>query len=164
MRPALALPVLVLLAACGGSPAPRVAGPAPSTTASPTPAPVATSSPEPQPEGVPHFDTPEQAMRYLAAAWNAMDTVKLKHVTTRSARAALEVMRHEATNLQLDHCTLDRAEHDYDCTFTHDFPSGYRGHDPSSPYKQTDHPGTASFVVGPADRSGWYMTVLEDCG
>lgn len=103
-----------------------------------------------------HFDTPEESMRYLVGAYNAHDLVALKHVTTESARIDLEDMRSEAANLRFDHCTANTERGDYDCYFTHDYPPGYQG----------DHAnnGTAGFTVGPADRPGWYMTVLEYCG
>ena len=150
----IVLPVVLLLAGCGGSDAP--------VATAPTPTPTTTA--EAQAAGVPHFDTPEAAMRYLADAWNAMDLVKVKHVTTSAARAQLDVMRHEATNLQLRRCTFRPTAGDYSCDFTHDFPTGYKGHDPEATYAQTDQPGTASFDVGPADRSGWYATLIESCG
>jgi hypothetical protein len=103
-------------------------------------------------------------MRFLADAWNRKDLVSLKRVTTPLARTNLEFMRHEAINLRLDHCTYNGDRKDYDCSFRHDFPADYAGHDHGAGYKQAEVPGTATFVVGPARRSGWYMTVLEDCG
>lgn len=160
MRPALLLPVVVMLAGCGGTDAPVRSAP----TLTPDATLAAPVSQEPQAPDVPHFDTPEAAMRYLAAAWNAMDIVKVKHVTTESARAALEVMRHEATDLVLKSCTYRPGGGDYSCTFTHGFPAGYRGHDASASYAQTDEPGTATLDVGPADRSGWYATYIVECG
>lgn len=123
-----------------------------------------TSSPSPTKPAVPYFDSPEAAMRYLASAWNRQDLVALKHVTNPIARELLEVMRHEAVDLRLDHCTANDDRKDYDCTFTHGFPAGYTGHDHRAGYAESDKPGTAVFVVGPADRSGWYMTVLVSCG
>ena len=91
-------------------------------------------------------------MRYLAAAYNRNDTPALKKVTNASARAALIAMRQEATNLQLTSCSR-RAAGDYTCQFRHDYPEGLhrsgRGH--------------ATFLAAPADKPGWYMTVLIDC-
>ena len=166
MRPVITVPLVLLLAGCGGAAAPVATAPTPSPTPSPTPAVTATApvTPEPQAPDVPHFDTPEEAMRYLADAWNAMDLVKVKHVTTSSARTQLEVMRHEATDLVLDRCTYDPYAKDYSCRFRHGFPAGYKGHDAKATYKQTDTPGTATLTVGPADRSGWYATYIESCG
>lgn len=103
-------------------------------------------------------------MRYLASAWNGRDLVSLKRVTTPRARDALEVMRAEATDLRLRDCARNEERRDYDCTFTHGYPEGYKGPPDDTPYARTKDSGTATFVVGPADRSGWYMTVLESCG
>lgn len=103
-------------------------------------------------------------MRYLATAWNKRDQVSLKHVTTQSARDALEVMRAEAVELRLSSCARNTDRQDYDCTFTHGFPAGYKGHPEDAGYARSADSGTATFVVGPASRSGWYMTVLESCG
>lgn len=55
--------------------------------------------------GKPHFGSPEDAMRYLADAWNRNDLVSLKHVTDPSARDELNAMHGVATNLRLNHCT-----------------------------------------------------------
>jgi hypothetical protein len=102
---------------------------------------------------VPHFETPEASMRYLAAAYNRDDLTALKHVTTPSARVALVSMMKGATNLQLTGCTARAGVGDYTCTFSHDFPAAR--HQAGS--------GTAVFLVGPADAPGWYMTVFERC-
>ena len=152
----LAPALLVLVAACGtGSGTAAPPSPSPSPTASPTPV-------------VPYFATPEAAMRYLAAAYNRHDLVALKHVTTPIAREALDNMRSEAIDLRLDHCTRNKDRNDYDCTFRHGFPAGYdpkaKHDDAGLGYAESTTPGTATFVVGPARRSGWYMTVLESCG
>ena len=103
----------------------------------------------------PHFDTPEAAMTYLATAWNDNDLVSLKHVTNPAARAQLDAMHSEATNLRLDHCDRNPAG-DYTCYFKHDYPPGY-----SVP---SGAQGEAIFLVGPADTPGWYMTVFQSCG
>jgi hypothetical protein len=101
----------------------------------------------------PHFTTPQASMRYLAAAYNGNDLVSLMHVTTPAARHNLLLMRANAPNLQLVSCAANASAGDYTCAFTHDFPvaSHRSGH------------GQAHFTVAPADRPGWYMTVLEDC-
>jgi len=100
-----------------------------------------------------HFTTPQAAMRYLAAAYNSNDIPALRHVTTPVARSALLDMRQEATNLQLTSCSR-RSVGDYLCQFRHDYPQHLhrRGH------------GQATFLVGPAAKPGWYMTVLNECG
>src|SRR5205085_10505941 len=109
--------------------------------------------------GKPHFATPEDAMRYLADAWNRDDVVSLKHVTDPSARDELDTMHSVATNLRLTRCDKNPIG-DYSCHFAHDYP----------PHPSTtmalEHQGMvgeAVFTVGPADTPGWYMTVFESC-
>jgi hypothetical protein len=116
----------------------------------PTPAPTPTPPAAPR---APHFTTPQASMRYLAAAYNRNDLASLMHVTTPAGRHNLLLMRANAPNLQLVSCTANAGAGDYTCAFTHDFPvaSQRSGH------------GQAHFTVAPADRPGWYMTVLDDC-
>jgi hypothetical protein len=152
VRRSLALLVLALGTACGSS------GPATLSTPPavfPSDAAIPTYTPTPPPASPVHFDTPEQAMTYLAAAWNRGDLTALKHVTDPAARERLLEMHTEATNLKLHHCTFTKERGDYECYFTHDFPKGYKS--------ETGH-GTAEFTVGPATRHGWYMTYFVDCG
>ena len=94
-------------------------------------------------------------MRYLADAWNRNDIVELKHVTNPAARAQLDDMHKEATNLRLNHCDKNPAG-DYTCHFDHDYPANY--------VRPPGAAGEAIFLVGPADTPGWYMTVFESCG
>ena len=103
--------------------------------------------------GKPHFATPEAAMTYLAAAWNANDLVSLKHVTNPAARDELDAMHAHAVDLKLAHCDEREGLGDYTCTFSHDFPPGVENRDN----------GEAVFIAGPADTPGWYMTVFESC-
>jgi hypothetical protein len=129
------------------APTPKVAAPtAPTTAPGGDHRPVA-----PRPL---QFATPQAAMRYLAAAYNRDDLAALMHVTTPAARHNLLAMRPNATNLQLVGCTANAGRGDYLCGFTHGYPTA------------ADHagPGQAHFTVAPADRPGWYMTVLNDCG
>lgn len=91
-------------------------------------------------------------MRYLTAAYNRNDLPALKKVTNRPARAALLEMRQEATNLQLTGCS-PRPRGDYVCSFRHDFPE----------HRHRVGHGQATFLAAPADKPGWYMTVLLDC-
>jgi hypothetical protein len=108
------------------------------------------TAPAPKP-GV-HFATPEAAMRYLTAAYNRNDLPALKKVTNPPARAALLEMRQEATNLQLTGCS-PQPRGDYVCSFRHDFPE----------HRHRVGHGQATFLAAPADKPGWYMTVLLDC-
>jgi hypothetical protein len=84
--------------------------------------------------------------------YNRNDLAALKHVTTPVARSNLLFMRPNADNLRLVGCTAN-AGRDYSCAFTHDYPAAMH---------QTGH-GQAHFTAAPADRVGWYMTVLNDC-
>jgi hypothetical protein len=92
-------------------------------------------------------------MRYLAAAYNDHDLPALKKVTNASARTALIAMRQEAVNLQFRGCS-PRDRGDYVCSFRHDYPRHLH---------RSGH-GQATFLAAPADKPGWYMTVLIDCG
>ena len=155
-----ALLALALTAACGSAStsAHATLGSAPVPTTAPKPAvkvaPVRQVT-TPAPKPIPSFRTPQAAMRYLTDAWNRGDVTSLKHVTDPSARDLLNDMHREAMNLKLASCTrLD--EGDYECVFTHDYPVGYAGN-------RMDQ-GKAWMRVGPATRSGWYMTVYEGCG
>jgi hypothetical protein len=169
MRPARIIAVFVFAAAVAvtgctarttdvrpsATPAPAAAAPAatdPVTTSRPTTP--ATSPPRTHP--APHrlyFATPQASMRYLAVAYNHNDLAALKHVTTPVARSNLLFMRPNADNLRLVGCTANAGRGDYTCAFTHDYPAAMH---------QTGH-GQAHFTAAPADRVGWYMTVLNDC-
>jgi hypothetical protein len=148
----------LLAAACGGQSGTVSASapppPSPSASPSPTASPRPTNSPIP-PQSGPHFDTPETAMEYLAAAWNRKDLTSLKHVTDPHAGRLLVGMYRVATHLRLEYCTLTASRGDYECFLSHAFPAGYKGH---------GQIGTAEFTVGPAERPGWYMTYLIDDG
>ena len=134
------------------APAPPSASPAPSTAPSSAPSSAESESTAPAPKPGVHFATPEAAMRYLTAAYNRNDLPALKKVTNPPARAALLEMRQEATNLQLTGCTL-QPRGDYVCSFRHDFPE----------HRHRVGHGQATFLAAPADKPGWYMTVLLDC-
>jgi hypothetical protein len=159
----LLLAVVVGTTACGaGKPVVTAGSRSSSTSASSASTTLSTSTTSttdllgvPDPNARPHFDTPEAAMTYLAAAWNAHDLVSLKHVTDPAARDQLDAMHNEAVNLRLDHCNIQPAG-DYECYFDHDYPLL---HTPPS-----GGPGQAEFLVGPADEPGWYMTVFVGCG
>jgi hypothetical protein len=103
-----------------------------------------------------HFRTPEGAMRYLARAYNRHDTAALKHVTNPEARAGLEHMRLEATNLQLTRCSKGSNGMAY-CTFTHDFPPVLQG-------LLGQSGGYAEMRVAPARRPGWVAKGDVGCG
>ena len=109
-----------------------------------------------QAPSTPHFATPQAAMDYLTAAWNANDVVALDHVTNPAARSELASMHSEAVNLRLNHCN-PRPAGDYICYFDHDYPAG-------TATTLGGGVGHAVFLAGPAARPGWYMTVFITCG
>jgi hypothetical protein len=100
-----------------------------------------------------HFDTPEAAMTYLAAAWNRNDLAALCQVTNPNARFELNDMHREAVNLRLKSCDQFKVGY-YNCTFIHDYPA--RMHKSGT--------GRAWLVAAAADNPGWYMTIYEGCG
>jgi hypothetical protein len=152
----------VPIAAPAAPAAPAAVGKAPVTKlpvsqqrTSPAPPPAPAPKPKPASPAIPrlYFDTPQAAMRYLAAAYNRNDLVALGHVTTPVARVNLVAMRRTAVNLRLVDCTLNAGRGDYLCSFTHEYP----------PKLHQTGVGHAHFTAAPADKHGWYMTVLNDC-
>lgn len=96
------------------------------------------------------FATPEAAMRFLAAAYNAHDDIAIRHVTTPESRKVLLDMRHYAPALRLDYCR--RAYNGtYDCKLTHTLADS--GED-----------GYMALHLAPAARPGWYVRVMLECG
>jgi hypothetical protein len=136
-----------------GAPTAEAAGPK-SADAPTSPVSHRRTQPAPTPSSGVHFATPEAAMRYLAGAYNRNDLAALMHVTTPAARHNLLAMRADASDLRLVGCTANPGRGDYLCGFTHGYPAA--AHQASR--------GQAHFTVAPADRPGWYMTVLNDCG
>jgi hypothetical protein len=102
----------------------------------------------------PHFNTPQAAMRFLAAAYNHHNAKELHWVTTPASYARLMGMRSEAINLRLRYCTLNRKRGDYTCHFRHDYPPSLH---------KTGH-GAATFIAAPALTPGWYMYTFVGCG
>jgi hypothetical protein len=100
----------------------------------------------------PHFDTPQAAMTYLAAAYNSDDITALHHVTEPRAFSRLMGMRSDAVNLRLESCKAN-ARGDYTCYFRHDFPASEH---------KSGH-GEAVFISAPALNPGWYMYQFQSC-
>jgi hypothetical protein len=100
-----------------------------------------------------HFDTPQSAMTYLAAAWNRNDLAAICQVTNPNSRSLLNNMHSEAVNLQLKKCER-MAVGLYACTFTHDYPKRLhaKGH------------GKTWLEVAAADNPGWYLLDYVGCG
>jgi hypothetical protein len=100
----------------------------------------------------PHFDTPQAAMTYLAAAYNSDDITGLHYVTEPRAFCRLMRMRSDAVNLRLKYCSPNPGG-DYTCYFRHDFPASE--HRPGH--------GEAVFISAPALNPGWYMYQFQSC-
>jgi hypothetical protein len=100
-----------------------------------------------------NFASPQAAMGYLAAAFNADNSAALHEVTTPQAFRQLQAMRSGAVNLRLRSCTLN-PRGDYTCQFVHDYPASLH---------QPGH-GAATVIAAPALDPGWYMYTLLDCG
>jgi predicted lipid-binding transport protein (Tim44 family) len=120
----------------------------------PAAAPASSASPPTAAPGYtgPHFDSPQAAMTYLAAAYNAGDLTALHHVTEPRAFSRLMSMRSDALNLRLRYCTPN-PRGDFACYFRHDFPASEH---------KTGH-GQAVFIAAPALNPGWYMYQFQSC-
>ena len=68
--------------------------------------------------GAPHFDTPQEAMTYLASAWNTDNVEGIDYVTDPAGRQEMDSMASLMVNLQFKHCTENPAG-DYTCYFSH---------------------------------------------
>jgi hypothetical protein len=130
-----------------------VTAPTPTTRSTPTKQARTTPTAKPTP-AAPMFATPQAAMSYLAAAFNARDMVALRHVTTPTSRKELFDMWPGQVHLRLGSCKKDADNAAYVCLFPHDPPKGMN---PSAVPK-------AAFLVNPAARPGWYMSDLLECG
>jgi hypothetical protein len=111
--------------------------------------------------GAPHFDTPQEAMSYLASAWNADNVQELDYVTNPAGRAQMDSMAALMVNLQFKYCTQNPAGDDT-CYFTHDVA-------PTTSATTYPNPGNfpageAVFTVAPAQTPGWYLTNVIHCG
>jgi hypothetical protein len=111
--------------------------------------------------GAPHFDTPQAAMVYLAAAWNSGSVQRVDYVTDPAGRRQMDAMAAAMVNLQFKSCSQNPAG-DYTCFFSHDItqstsPTTY-------PNPGGYPPGEAVFTVAPAAGPGWYLTYVIHCG
>ena len=111
--------------------------------------------------GAPDFDTPQEAMTYLASAWNTDNVEGIDYVTDPAGRQEMDSMASLMVNLQFKHCTENPAG-DYTCYFSHNIAPS------TSPttYPNPDNfpPGEAVFTVAPAGAPGWYLTNVIHCG
>jgi hypothetical protein len=111
--------------------------------------------------GAPHFATPDDAMTYLASAWNSGNVQEVDYVTDPAGRQQMDSMASLMVNLRFDRCSQNPAG-DYTCYFTHDIATS----DSSTTYPNPMNypPGEAVFTVAPADAPGWYLTEVIHCG
>lgn len=111
--------------------------------------------------GSPHFATPDDAMAYLAAAWNSGKVQELDYVTDPAGRQQMDSMAAQMVNLRFDYCSQNPAG-DYTCYFTHDIAASDSSTTYSNPMNYP--PGEAVFTVAPAAAPGWYLTEVIHCG
>jgi hypothetical protein len=143
-------------------------------TPTPTPSPSPTSIPTPTAvpvadEQSPHFATPDDAMRYLVAAYNKDDVRAEMHVTTPDSRDALEAERQWVKSFSFRDCTQNPGGGDYSCVF--DMVELVNTPSPAASAPPIDGFGNAvgamneiTVLVAPAQRPGWYMYFNEGCG
>jgi hypothetical protein len=111
--------------------------------------------------GAPHFDTPQDAMTYLAQAWNTGNVQEIDYVTNPAGRAQMDSMASLMINLQFKSCSQNPAG-DYTCYFTHNIAPSTS---PTTfPNPMNYPPGEAVFTVAPAEAPGWYLTNVIHCG
>jgi hypothetical protein len=160
-------------------PAPPVATTTATTPPSASASPAASTSPSastPPSGSAPHFTTPDDAMRYLVAAYNRHDIAAEMHVTTPDARTQLEAERQWVNTFSFDSCDVDGTQGDYICTFdmTSMVPTP-AADNPAADSTATDSTATVSIpaatemaeitvIVAPAARPGWYMYASQGCG
>jgi len=111
--------------------------------------------------GSPHFATPDDAMVYLAAAWNSGNVQEVDYVTDPSGRQQMDSMAAEMANLRFHSCSQNPAG-DYTCYFTHDIAASVSSTIYPNPMNYP--PGEAVFTVAPAVAPGWYLTDVIHCG
>jgi hypothetical protein len=173
IAPVVGAALLVAVTACGAGGATPASTPT-TTSAAPsvssTQPLTVTTAPTPSASALPHFATPSEAARYLAAKWNANDDAALHHITNDDSRAQLANMHTFAANdLTLDKCTKN-PDLTYTCEFTHGFQPGKSDPDAvpagtSGPAKKTDpHHGRTALKAVAVTRTGWYFNVFLYCG
>ena len=106
----------------------------------------------------PHFDTPEAAMRYLVAAYNANNETNVEHVTTPDSRVEFEAERQWVKTFQFNRCTPNGAPTwDYTCVL--DIAATMPGVEVGNQVMDE-----VTVIVAPAARPGYYLAANEGCG
>jgi hypothetical protein len=137
-----------------------------SPTAAVTPAPTiaVTAVTAATTEPVPHFTTPDAAMRYLAGAYNSGDEAAIRHVTTPDSRTQFESERQWVQTFRFRECTANGAPAwDYTCVLdiTAYVPGVNPNIDATTGVVVMDE---VALLVGPAARTGYYVEANEGCG
>jgi hypothetical protein len=102
----------------------------------------------------PHFASPQEAMAYMATAYDNDDTADLHAVTNSQAFADLLSMRSSDIDLQLESCTA-RTTGDYVCSLRYEYVHG----------QQDSESRVAMIIAAPALNPGWYMyKFISGCG
>jgi hypothetical protein len=112
-------------------------------------------------QGAPHFRSPQQAMVYLARAWNSGDVQKIDYVTDPAGRQQMDAMAALMVNLRFKYCSENPAG-DYTWYFSHKIAPSTSA--TTYPNPGGYPPGEAVFTVAPAAGPGWYLTFVIHCG
>lgn len=141
--------------------------PAPPVATTATTPPSASASPvasTPPSASAPHFTTPDDAMRYLAAAYNSGDEVAIRHLTTPDSRTQFESERQWVQTFRFRDCTANGAPTwDYNCILdiTANVPGVSPNIDATTGLVVMDE---VALLVAPAARTGYYVEANEGCG
>ncbi len=141
--------------------------PVTNATTGPTPPP---ATPDVMPTDVmptdavaPHFDTPDAAMRYLVAAYNANNETNIRHVTTPDSRDQFETERQWVKEFRFRDCTPNGAPSwDYTCVLDilRTMPGVQAATDPAG----NEIMDEVTVLVAAAARPGYYLEANEGCG
>lgn len=142
------------------------AAPSPVTVVTTAPSPSAVTSTPAAPGAsavAPHFDTPEAAMRYLVAAYNANNETNIRHVTTPGSRDQFEPERQWVKEFRFRSCTANGAPSwDYTCVL--DIVSTMPGVQAATDPTGNQIMDEVTVLVAPAERPGYYLEANEGCG
>lgn len=146
------------------SPAATPASPASAPVSQPAPVtPVATTMAT-KTVPVPHFTTPDAAMRYLAAAYNSGNEAAIRHVTTPDSRGQFESERQWVKTFRFRDCTANGAPAwDYTCVLdiVANAPGVSPNIDATTGAVVMDE---VALLVAPAARTGYYLEANQGCG
>jgi hypothetical protein len=111
----------------------------------------------------PHFDTPDAAMRYLVAAYNANNETNIRHVTTPDSREQFEAERQWVKEFRFRDCTPNSAPNwDYTCVL--DIATTMPGVQAATDPTGNEIMDEVTVLVAAAARPGYYLEANEGCG